>query len=114
MRISDWSSDVCSSDLRLAEHALAQSLDVALVHGMHLLADIEALGRQPHVDGAAVLRRALLHEIAVLDHLLDVVGDVRAEILDARGELAHGEQIGRAACRERVGQYGYNSGVSIA
>src|SRR3546814_16844611 len=35
MRISDWSSDVCSSDLPLMLEAAAQGIGVAFMHGQH-------------------------------------------------------------------------------
>src|SRR5271157_5596069 len=43
-----------------------------------------------NVDRAAVVQRALLHEIAVLDHLLDIVRDVRAEIAAPQRQFADG------------------------
>src|SRR5208283_2645738 len=43
-----------------------------------------------HVDRTAVMRRALLRQISVLDHLLDIVGDVGAEIATAQHEFADG------------------------
>src|SRR3546814_12436314 len=45
------------------------------------------------MERPAVVRRALLDEIAVLDHLLHVVGDVGAEAVAALGELADGELL---------------------
>src|SRR3546814_4753953 len=97
MRISDWSSDVCSSYL------------------------LEALLRQADPHRAAVVRRPLLVEVAVLGHFLDVVGHVRAEIVAAQRELPDrqliaadivedkrlnvADAIGRASFRERVRQY---------
>src|SRR3546814_13292009 len=49
MRISDWSSDVCSSDLAFAD-ALAQLLGGGLGegHGQHLAHAQSALDHQPH------------------------------------------------------------------
>ena len=41
------------------------------------------------MEGAPVVGRALLEQIAVLDHLLDVVGYVRAQVIAALGEFAH-------------------------
>src|SRR3546814_9202781 len=78
MRISDWSSDVCSSDLTVA---LA----------------IEMLGRQleglQFVGARVGIGPGLRHVEAELDAL--GVGGVVAEVLE----------IGRASCRERVCQY---------
>src|SRR3546814_10296200 len=90
MRISDWSSDVCSSDLELAGGRGGRAArlqrgaegDLAIV----LVEDIltpefnrPTLLRSPDAD------TGVEHRIAVLP--------------------LFGEQIGRASCRERVCQY---------
>src|SRR3546814_3731212 len=86
MRISDWSSDVCSSDLADPLVGMGVAPVVILHHGIarrgdglaeHDLADIDA-------------------DVLVAIHRL---GDLRT----ARGKAAL--EIGRAACRERVCQY---------
>src|SRR3546814_7725371 len=76
MRISDWSSDVCSSDLVDA---------VQRSQGRQHVPPLEAVmdGRDHQVEG---VRR----DAGVLD-------------LHAEGRAA--AQIGRASCRERVCQY---------
>src|SRR3546814_14181979 len=81
MRISDWSSDVCSSDLH---HAGFEALD---------LADLVGLGQRLHVlvDHA---------EAAGLGH-----GDRHLGL--GHRIPRRGEQLGRASCRERVFQYVY-------
>src|SRR3546814_1574932 len=78
MRISDWSSDVCSSDL------------VVLRGDAHL-------GDQRQMVGG-------LQGRAVIEHAR--VGDLplRREIDPVQAELGPAE-IGRATCRERVCQY---------
>src|SRR3546814_5461330 len=76
MRMSDWSSDVCSSDLEVADGLVA-------VH----IAELEAVERG---DGA---------ELGV--GLEDEVAE-ETQVLAALGCLA---EIGRASCRERVCQY---------
>src|SRR3546814_14877760 len=99
MRISDWSSDVCSSDL----------------------------GRQQH-HGRVEGRRGLLHQVEqhpdqhgqreqVVPALLDHVEDARQFLAGQAVEVVAGrvgvdlqeqpeiEQIGRASCRERVCKY---------
>src|SRR3546814_7442686 len=84
MRISDWSSDVCSSDLK-GEHAA----------GRWLLAHRAVTEDGPGGNAAAGQRIQSLpvdHQVAVV---LDDVG--RLEITDI--------EIGRASCRERVCQY---------
>src|SRR3546814_13950806 len=93
MRISDWSSDVCSSDL----HRLAARFGVHDDLGQDIMGDVlAALG----IDDA---------EIAALAHH-------RAQILERDVAAAFGvvettvrifldDEIGRASCRERVCQY---------
>src|SRR3546814_6202564 len=78
MRISDWSSDVCSSDL---DH-----------RGLHDRR-IEQAARQ---DGEASLGQQRLAIAA--DHL--AVG-----LANVFQVLGHGAEIGRASCRARVCQY---------
>src|SRR3546814_3678642 len=81
MRISDWSSDVCSSDLGRAE-PLCHRLRIHVLgcDGVHHLGP--AKGVEGPVDGC----RGTLDGIAL-----------------APG-IAH-QEIGRASCRERVCQY---------
>src|SRR5208283_3830572 len=64
---------------RLRQHA-----EMPLMHRAQQVPQPSALFGQVNVDRPAVMRRALLREIPVLDHLLDVVGDVRAEIAAAQ------------------------------
>src|SRR3546814_3947056 len=78
MRISDWSSDVCSSDLDRRRQG----------HGK---------AGQIRVDLELILHRQ--HRIARARQLLGVAGTAE---LRAAGERA---EIGRASCRERVCQY---------
>src|SRR3546814_2457278 len=98
MRISDWSSDVCSSDLTIERDV--HEMEVVPVGVLHVV---------PH-------DRELL-----ATHLEDLVAKpvlvVRPESLNIHEVLAHeipdlpahlgriGIEIGRASCRERVCQY---------
>src|SRR3546814_9698758 len=79
MRISDWSSDVCSSDLD--EGALDD--------------EIAGRGVRPFLEAPFLEARLKVadHRHAAAHH--DAV---------ARG-VEFGREIGRASCRERVGQY---------
>src|SRR3546814_3774538 len=82
MRISDWSSDVCSSDL-LARDRLGH-VDRVLRHEI----DADAL----RADQA--------------DDLLDLVGQRGRRVVEQQMRLVEEEdENGRASCRERVGQY---------
>src|SRR3546814_12808762 len=111
MRISDWSSDVCSSDLRLVgvvEARLAEFFALYLRAGAFRRGDPRraarlviaiCLGLDPHrlflpVDaiGAAPSTPAGFVIDALMTLFAPEDGDER-------------DTIGRAPCRERVGQY---------
>src|SRR3546814_6877568 len=86
MRISDWSSDVCSSDLLVEREQ--QQLAVLAHHGHRIALDAAAdagLGRRRDVE-----------------YLLAAAG--RRQHLGLGTDEAAAE-IGRASCRERVCQY---------
>src|SRR3546814_7199389 len=101
MRISYWSSDVCSSDLRyacLAEALGSARMDCLHAHAGKLVGDIVVcLGDRPHGLGA--------------DHLGIGGGEVELLVDDGFGgaevnrDAREGDQIGRASCRESVCQY---------
>src|SRR3546814_5686019 len=86
MRISDWSSDVCSSDL----HGVV----LHVVHRRRLTVDLGL----PQQRDDVVLRI----DAAVFKRVLDAVEDA-PQPLDAVERIRR--QIGRASCRERVCQY---------
>src|SRR3546814_5940231 len=102
MRISDWSSDVCSSDLRvklakeLSRRSTGQTLYILdePTTGLHfedvrkLLEVLQALVEQGN-------------SVIVIEHNLDVI-KTADYILDLGPE---GGEIGRASCRDRVCQY---------
>src|SRR3546814_15802756 len=101
VRISDWSSDVCSSDL-LGEAHRGKDLEVEI--GDHVLA--AELG-----EGAPVGAAGIVHQ--------DVDGAEfrqrrRHRLLQGRlvGDIARKDgraELGRASCRERVCQSGWIS-----
>src|SRR3546814_14664231 len=107
MRISDWSSDVCSSDLEgLAERAVAGHR-ARLDHGgaLPVLAQAFVVGeggvqadRQRHGAGIGPEAQVGAEDVAVGGAVV---------------QAAH-EEIGRASCRERVCQYVYISVVADA
>src|SRR3546814_12699969 len=105
MRISDWSSDVCSSDL-VDRGARALRIGAAVLKAG---VDLQHPFRAPDVDSAraARLRPPLLYRQIV--PAVGIVGmDERADLgrrLVAVVDLAVGGQIGRASCRERGCQY---------
>src|SRR3546814_13602791 len=97
MRISDWSSDVCSSDLAADRE---DRLDA----------------RVPALAGRAAGR------VALDDEDLALLGVGRLAVRELAGQTAAAEQTlagagqesGRASCRERVCQYVSISVVAVA
>src|SRR3546814_14737866 len=115
MRISDWSSDVCSSDLRVAfvdESAGTVVGDVD--EDFCLLAEISDIAQFPLASSAASLerlKRALRRNGCYRDAVgVAAVNPDRAGVVETDGEpfawlcTSHRE-IGRASCRERGCQY---------
>src|SRR3546814_5799855 len=92
LRISDWSSDVCSSDLELGAQRHQPAVDLCP----------DGTVAQPGVDGIGKVDRS-----RALGQL--VQASLRGEGEDA--VLIHGdarifeEQIGRVPCRERLIKY---------
>src|SRR3546814_3251051 len=119
MRIIDWSSDVCSSDLvmlvllvesgglfKRVELAIdADAGEAGLLPLRQLLAILAlaaAYDRREEVEARAL--RQLHHAVDHLAHRLRCDGEAGGggvRDADARPE----EEIGRASCRERVCQY---------
>src|SRR3546814_16559579 len=95
MRISDWSSDVCSSDLVVTPGRSRNMLMALTVMSRALAVDHDVL------DLGVLLKRVHRHVLAVARLLEPAVGHLRRE-------------IGRASCRERVCKYVYISGVAVA
>src|SRR3546814_6528795 len=105
MRISDWSSDVCSSDLRGREadnqHRGPDIVDILREIDRH-----DAAGTKEHRDLAREIgrvagldesrRQPAAGDAAEVGYQIDG-GERQAEALEV--------QIGRASCRERVCQY---------
>src|SRR3546814_18154156 len=106
MRISDWSSDVCSSDLR----------DFGQACGGRAIGrdDRRALELVRAID-VEQLRVAILHtdarigDLGIDEYIPHHVGQFAAAQRHQRLELIC--EIGRASCRERVCQYVSISGV---
>src|SRR3546814_20997434 len=93
MRISDWSSDVCSSDLPGMP-----------AYEEELFGPVAAV--LPAADEADAVRIAN-------DRVFGLGGAVFTRDL-SRGERLAREQLGRASCRARVCQYLYISVVAVS
>src|SRR3546814_5867123 len=96
MRISDWSSDVCSSDLRGNRPAVCKLLEHARQHRLDRVEDV-------------ILRHEAHLEVELIEFAGRAVG-ARILVAKAGRDLeiaveARDHQIGRASCRERVCQY---------
>src|SRR3546814_12877013 len=108
MRISDWSSDVCSSDLPTDRRIDGEArLDVGPDRIPHMIEEqFIALGPQRLV--AAVMfgvDRSGVAE-AERDGFGGRVGEMKDIFVERGHRLLGGPEIGRASCRERVCQYG--------
>src|SRR3546814_20856785 len=105
MRISDWSSDVCSSDLQ----GVAALIEQKAV-GLELVGLAAVRGARQKAQCAVVAEQPRWHAVVETDiagpfrGVLERrgVGDIHAEGIDEAGELG---EIGRASCRERVCPY---------
>src|SRR3546814_15346760 len=119
MRISDWSSDVCSSDLPnnrcrrcFQRAALLIFADIEAFRIDELdVAQADEVEEGRHERCLRVRRRVLVETAARCKHVnlairQQAFGAVRGI---AEGDAGPGEmieEIGRASCRERVCQYG--------
>src|SRR3546814_18494838 len=111
MRISDWSSDVCSSDLRVAQCLSGQRFQEVFKTSVRATAEPSAFG--------AYLRSAVLHSLAVRlkESFVQVGrGDERQVVMHVQLPIQFSQagdpvitvcevEIGRASCRESVCQY---------
>src|SRR3546814_13406374 len=102
LRISDWSSDVCSSDLfdfhQLLRHVIEQWTALA--------ADFEG--------GAVRFVDEPLHFEIDLAHRLFAVIDLARRLRAEERRAAFAVEIGRASCRESVCPYVYVSVVVVS
>src|SRR3546814_14582623 len=92
MRISDWSSDVCSSDLKLAFHRTASI--IKMVSSETLFSDPDDLCREPIDLGAVVADvedRQFEFVANPFDHRHDIAAPRRVE---RRERLVHPQDFG--------------------
>src|SRR3546814_1960855 len=92
MRISDWSSDVCSSDLKAEQVVASRAVDL---NGMRV------------IPLEAAIEEGLLYLIPEprSPHGVDV--SPNGKYMTVAGKLdPHVTEIGRATCRKRGCQYG--------
>src|SRR3546814_12220841 len=117
MRISDWSSDVCSSDLQ--RQRLEDGRSSVHAKGLVNLGLIKITHSIPigEKDGVQLGCFGLLCELDVLFEVHHSIsprgwmapsGEVKPRISE------NGEQIGRASGGERGGRYVWNSGGAVS
>src|SRR3546814_12890186 len=116
MRISDWSSDVCSSDLHPLHHRHAGKSGGDLLHlTLWAIDDAETpqapdavRKRKPFSAMSAVQQSQILCRDPNFQRWLSetlpdwVQGE---EFVRLSRRARPGDEIGRASCRERVGRY---------
>src|SRR3546814_11243580 len=104
MRISDWSSDVCSSDLG-GQMPLLMRLPKRGFNNIFAkdYAEVNLGAIQKVLDAGKLDAKAVVDHAALKAAGLARGGKDGVRLL-AKGELKT-KKIGRASCRERVGQY---------
>src|SRR3546814_15581101 len=107
MRISDWSSDVCSSDLVLKAYAFSLSKQLSVFVGL-IITNCIVMGR---AEAFAMQNPPLLSFFDGIGNglgysaMLIALGLVR-ELFGAGKLMGYPIKIVRASCRERVCKYG--------
>src|SRR3546814_14982233 len=101
MRISDWSSDVCSSDLESApaEHHILRCVYQYRIGRSHTIADRKG-------DKAAVDLHRILQ--LLFKHLLDECADIKLGQLGVAGPRSEERRVGKecvVTCRSRWSPY---------
>src|SRR3546814_18914318 len=102
MRISDWSSDVCSSDL------LEEELDDVSGGRAQWQAVLDRFWRDFKPRTGEVMEQKPSEITAALDEFLG------AYLFPAKGDGSDPRQLGRASLRERVCQYVSISVVAVS
>src|SRR3546814_7753225 len=105
MRISDWSSDVCSSDLRVhhrPEREMGFRLDQVVRVEIALADVISADGEPIRIKGSQLAGAVARHP---MHHLGGFFAKPRPFLAGDFLNTDAGTEIGRASCRARVCQY---------
>src|SRR3546814_15790145 len=111
MRISDWSSDVCSSDLiEKVRPATASNILLWIIAAFVLIfiiwASVTELDRTVRGQGR-VIPSSQLQVVSNLEGgIVEAILVRTGELVKRGAALVRLDKIGRASCRERVCQYG--------
>src|SRR3546814_13725139 len=108
MRISDWSSDVCSSDLGVIlqeTKALRAAQQDVLAQSRRLLSVIQSSLEDDKADDIVVIE--LADKSSIADFMVIASGRSARQVGALADHLREKlkDEIGRASCRERVCQY---------
>src|SRR3546814_21109126 len=115
MRISDWSSDVCSSDLKLAVLSAEAPMSSPVITDGSAFYQLQEEMRTAFECTVVDLPRAMLVQRPHLSSEIQIAVLVTELTLAAARDTIRilswfksnaAPEIGRAACRERVWQYG--------
>src|SRR3546814_13742957 len=100
MRISDWSSDVCSSDL-VATPLLSAAMDTVTEARLAI-----AIARE---GGLGILHRnaSIEEQASMVDRVKRSESGLITDPITTTPDATIEEEIGRASCRERGCQYVY-------
>src|SRR3546814_11665617 len=101
MRISDWSSDVCSSDLDEIQH-IVETLRHSRESGVPWTRPGANLPGSAFMDPGLRRDDTGIWTRPVTDRLVIALAQLNQLVGDLRGNA---DEIGRASCRERVCQY---------
>src|SRR3546814_15018756 len=99
MRISDWSSDVCSSDLLRSLRRIFEEFD-----------DESPSAHMSEYSEANIA----FHQTIIKLSRSQLIADMTANLFIHVRAIRDVSQIGRASCRERVCQYVSISGVAVS
>src|SRR3546814_9776143 len=97
MRISDWSSDVCSSDLTPAISSLLMLTCAMRPYRTSAMEGGISIARVPEIATTPEARR--------LSYLWRIIAGMLVPDKVAAAAVEDPDKIGRASCRERVCQY---------
>src|SRR3546814_14468812 len=104
MRISDWSSDVCSSDLTDFDPAIRPVREVPDLAGFNYLAAAD--GDNGSTSSFFYQRPGTTTKYVTLGGFVHLSFDDKGNITNTEhGAAVFGDEIGRVSCRERVCQY---------
>src|SRR3546814_12041531 len=107
MRISEWSSDVCSSDLKYINYKIPPP--EYLVHDDFEIMSLIVINRHPNT---AVLGEQFAKQLQPRPYHGQLLAMLQIIVIMLKGRPRI--KIGRASCRERVCQYVYISVFAVS